>query len=87
MNVPISALLSLKRLALTGEFDPIHPAGLVILMAALTIGLLARKGFCGWICPVGFTSHLAQWLGARLNIMLHIPVWLGATLSSLKYLP
>lgn len=84
--LPISALLSLKRLVLTGEFDPIHPAGLVILMAALTIGLLARKGFCGWICPVGFTSHLAQWLGAKLNIMLHIPVWLGAILSSLKYL-
>ena len=84
--LPISALLSLKRLFLTGEFDPIHPAGLVILMAALTIGLLARKGFCGWICPVGFASHLAQWLGARLKILLNIPTWSASILSSLKYL-
>lgn len=84
--LPISALLSLKRLFLTGEFDPIHPAGLVILMAALTIGLLARKGFCGWICPVGFASHLAQWLGGRLKILFHIPAWSASILSSLKYL-
>ena len=84
--LPISALLSLKRFVLTGEFDPIHPAGLVILMAALTIGLLARKGFCGWICPVGFTSHLAQWLGGKLKILLNIPVWLGSTLCIIKYL-
>ncbi|MCB2181580.1 MAG: 4Fe-4S binding protein [Desulfobulbaceae bacterium] len=84
--LPISALLSLKRLIISGEFDPIHPAGLVIFIAALTIGLLARKGFCGWICPVGFTSHLAQWLGGKLKILLTLPVWLNYTLSSTKYL-
>jgi polyferredoxin len=84
--LPISALLSLKRLILTGEFDPIHPAGLVILMAALTIALLARKGFCGWICPVGFASHLAQYVGTQLKILLNIPVWLDSILSIQKYL-
>ncbi len=84
--LPISALLSLKRLVLTGEFDPIHPAGLVILMAALTICLLARKGFCGWICPVGFASHLGQWVGAKLKILLMIPGWPASLLSSAKYL-
>lgn len=84
--LPISALLSLKRLLLTGEFDPIHPAGLVIFMAALAIGFLARKGFCGWICPVGFASHLAQWLGTKLKILRRIPPWLAYSLSSLKYL-
>lgn len=84
--LPISALLSLKRLVITGEFDPIHPAGLVIVMAALAIALLARKGFCGWICPVGFASHLTQYVGARLKILLNIPAWLAFILSMQKYL-
>lgn len=83
--LPISALLSLKRLLLTGVFDPIHPAGLVIFMAALTIAVVARKGFCGWICPVGFASHLVQWLGARWRIVRVVPAWLAAVLGSCKY--
>lgn len=83
--LPISALLSLKRLLLTGAFDPIHPAGLVIFMAALTIAVVARKGFCGWICPVGFASHLVQWLGTRLRMLRVIPAWLAAMLGSCKY--
>jgi polyferredoxin len=83
--LPISALLSLKRFFLTAEFDPIHPAGLIIFMAALTIGLLARKGFCGWICPVGFLSHQVQWIGAKFKILRNVPVWLAFLLSSIKY--
>ena len=51
--LPISALMSLKKLLLTGVYDSIHPAGLSIFLAALAIALIARKGFCGWICPVG----------------------------------
>ena len=33
--LPIGALVNLKRLLLTGQFDPIHPAGLTIFLAAL----------------------------------------------------
>ncbi|MDD2467295.1 MAG: 4Fe-4S binding protein [Desulfobulbus sp.] len=84
--LPISALLGLKRFILTAEFDPIHPAGLVIFMAALTIAFLARKGFCGWICPVGFLSHQVQWIGAKFKILRKVPVWLALLLSSIKYL-
>ncbi|MEJ2246406.1 MAG: 4Fe-4S binding protein [Acidobacteriota bacterium] len=58
--LPISALLGLKRLALTGQWDPVHPAGLTIFIAALAIAFLFRKGFCGWICPVGFVSNLLE---------------------------
>ena len=84
--LPISALMGLKRFVYTGEFDPVHPAGLVILMAALSISLLARKGFCGWICPVGFASHLAQWLSGKLHIQFRLPNWLSFLLSGFKYI-
>ena len=84
--LPISALMGLKRFVYTGEFDPVHPAGLVILVSALSISLLARKGFCGWICPVGFASHLAQWLGGKLHIQFRLPNWLSFLLSGFKYI-
>ncbi len=84
--LPIGALVSLKRLVLTGYFDQAHPAGLTIFLAALTLGLLARKGFCGWICPVGTVSNLVEQLSTRLKILVTLPGWLNLPLLSLKYL-
>jgi len=84
--LPISALVNLKRLVLTGRFDPIHPAGLTIFMAALVIGLVLRKGFCGWICPVGFASNLAEAFSRRFKLLLKPPAWIDYPLLSLKYL-
>jgi polyferredoxin len=84
--LPISGLVGLKRFVLTGHFDMIHPAGLTIFMAALVIGLLFRKGFCGWICPVGFASNLAEKAAKKLKILWQPPIWLDIPLLSLKYL-
>jgi polyferredoxin len=84
--LPISALVGLKRLVLSGQFDMIHPAGLTIFLAALCIGLLLRKGFCGWICPVGFCSNLAEKTARKLKILWQPPVWLDMPLLSLKYM-
>jgi polyferredoxin len=84
--LPLGALVSLKRLVLSGEYDTIHPAGLTIFLAALFLGLFLRKGFCGWICPVGFTSNLAEKIGRKLRILLTVPAWIDLPLLSLKYL-
>lgn len=84
--LPISALVGLKRLVVSGRYDMIHPAGLTIFLAALCLGLLLRKGFCGWICPVGFTSNLAEKAGKKLKILWRPPAWLDLPLLSLKYL-
>ncbi len=84
--LPISALVGLKRLVLSGQYDMIHPAGLTIFLAALVIGLLLRKGFCGWICPVGFSSNLAEKAGRKLRLLWQPPLWLDLPLLSLKYL-
>jgi len=84
--LPLGALVSLKRLVLSGEYDTIHPAGLTIFLAALFLGLFLRKGFCGWICPVGFTSNIAEKIGRKLHILLTVPAWIDLPLLSLKYL-
>ena len=84
--LPIGALVSLKRFILSGEYDTIHPAGLTIFLAALFLGLFLRKGFCGWICPVGFASNLAERIGKKLHTLVNIPSWIDLPLLSLKYL-
>ncbi len=84
--LPIGALVALKRFVLSGYFDQVHPAGLTIFLAALSLGLMARKGFCGWICPVGTLSNLTERLSQRLKILVTLPGWLSKSLLGLKYL-
>lgn len=84
--LPIGGLVSLKRFLLSGVYDPIHPAGLTIFIAALLLAVLFRKGFCGWICPVGFTSQLVERLARKLKLSWRSPLWLDYQLFSLKYL-
>ena len=42
--LPISALVGLKRFLLTGYWDPVHPAGLTILAAAIVGALAGPQG-------------------------------------------
>lgn len=85
--LPISALMSLKLWVLSGYFDSIHPAALVIFIAALAMAFLLRKSFCGWICPVGAFSDLTWKLGRRLfkkNFTMNR--YIDFPLRSLKYI-
>lgn len=66
--LPISALLAAKRFFLTGMWDPVHPAGLTIFLLALFTALFLRKGFCGYICPVGAVTHALFLLGRRFGL-------------------
>ncbi len=65
--LPISALLGLRYLVDTGSYDPAHPAGLTIFLFAIVTALLLRKGFCGYVCPVGLLSHLLSQVGRRIR--------------------
>jgi polyferredoxin len=84
--LPIGALLGFKRLLLTGKWDEVHPAGLTIFISAILLAILFRKGFCGWICPVGFASNVLEKLGRKLNWARSLPRWLDYPLLGLKYL-
>ncbi len=85
--LPISALLSLKYWMVAGRIHGLHPAGLFIFLAILGIGLLLRKGFCSWLCPVGTLSEQLWMLGRRLfGRSLAPPRWLDYPLRAVKYL-
>jgi polyferredoxin len=88
--LPISALMSLKYFLVTGNFDEVHPAGLVILVAALVSAFLARKVLCSWVCPVGGISRLLAWVGERTIWRRRVaeallPSWADQALCSIKY--
>ncbi len=57
--LPIGALLGWKHFILTGVWDSVHPAAMVIFGFAVLASILLRKSFCGWFCPIG---TLCGWL-------------------------
>ncbi|MCG3156621.1 MAG: putative electron transport protein YccM [bacterium] len=85
--LPLSGLISLKHWWLTGTVNLIHPAALFILIAIVVLGVLLKKSFCGWLCPIGFLSELHWKLGRWLFVgNWRVPKWLDWPLRSLKYL-
>ncbi|MBE0650222.1 MAG: 4Fe-4S binding protein [Bacteroidales bacterium] len=85
--LPISSLMGIKYFLLTGSLNRVHPAGIVLMTVFILFAILMKKGFCGWICPVGFLSEYLGKLGKKVvgkNFIL--PKWLDYPLRSLKYL-
>lgn len=88
--LPISALMGTKYFFGTGKINSIHPAGFVIFGTLLLTALFFRRGFCGWICPIGTISEwewrLGDWFLKKLpqrvsSLMRNIPTRFTAGLS------
>ena len=77
--LPIGSLMSLKTWLLTGYFDPVHPAALVLFTTFLVMALLTKKSFCSYICPVGTFSELTWKLGRKL-FGRNFRIWRGLDL-------
>ncbi len=85
--LPIGSLVSLRHFWETGIINTVHPSGLIILVAILLTALLFKKGFCSWVCPVGFVSELLGDIADKLwRKRIKPPRWLDYPLRSLKYL-
>ena len=85
--LPIASLMNLKIFLLTGQVPEVHPAGLFLLAAFLTISIVFRKAFCSWLCPIGTISEWL-WKGGRelFGRSFVIPRWLDIPLRGLKYI-
>ncbi|MFZ1083183.1 MAG: 4Fe-4S binding protein [Candidatus Kryptoniota bacterium] len=85
--LPISALLSFRYFIMTGIVNHVHPSGFFIFISALFVSTLMKKGFCSWICPIGYISESLHQLGAKLfHKNSEFPKWADVSLRSLKYL-
>ncbi len=85
--LPLGALTSLRYTLFSGQFDPLHPAALVLFVTFVTMSLVTKKSFCSWLCPVGTLSELfwkigQRWLGGNYRIW----PWLDTLLRVAKYL-
>ncbi|WP_291303305.1 4Fe-4S binding protein [Desulfovibrio sp. MES5] len=85
--LPISELMAARRLFETGMWDAVHPAGLTLFLAIALMALLFRKGFCGYICPVGLASNLLGRVGERLGLNRNPSRKLELALQAIKYIP
>jgi len=85
--LPISGLISLRDWVHTGVMNDIHPASAIILLVVVVTAILFKKGFCSWVCPVGFISEMVGNIGDRLTgRRLKLPLILDYPFRSIKYL-
>ncbi len=89
--LPIAALIQLKGLLELGLWDAHHPAGLVMLLAAIGLSLTAKRAFCGWACPIGWLGERGYQLRRRFwsvnwrRRLAAAPGWLNRSLSGLAW--
>ncbi len=85
--LPIASLMGLLHWLYTGTVNTIHPAGVFIFIAIVGIGLLFKKSFCSWMCPIGTLSESLWMFGEKIfGRNINVPRWLDYPLRSLKYL-
>lgn len=85
--LPIGSLVSLRYFWETGIVNEIHPSGMIIFVVILLTALIFKKGFCSWVCPVGFISEILGDISDKLfKRRIRPPRWLDYPLRSIKYL-
>jgi polyferredoxin len=84
--LPIGGLMDVKYFLLTGIVEPVHPSGFIMFVAILGVSLVMKKGFCGWICPVGTASQYIWMAGEKVfGRNFRISGFMDISLRSLKY--
>ncbi len=84
--LPIGGFMAFKYFLFTGIVDPVHPAGFILFFAIVGISLVMKKGFCGWICPIGTLSQWVWMAGEKVfGRNFRIARFGDVSLRSLKY--
>ncbi|MEZ9594239.1 4Fe-4S binding protein [Shewanella sp. 10N.261.52.F9] len=85
--LPIAGGIELKAIITLGIWDQNHPAAAVMLTVVLLTGLLCKRAFCGWACPLGLAGEYLYKLRTRfIKQELLPPAWIDWPLRMLKYL-
>jgi polyferredoxin len=85
--LPIGGLMAFKYFLFTGIIEPVHPAGFIMFVAILGVSLIMKKGFCGWICPIGTLSQYAWMAGEKIfGKNFRIGKFTDMSLRSIKYI-
>lgn len=86
---PFGGVASLYGLVTGGEFTcSLGPANLSLLIGIIVLALIAKRAFCGWVCPLGFIGELIYRLREKVTKkrVKTIPPRLNAWLKPLRYI-
>lgn len=85
--LPVGHFTSFFAWVRGGGWDHLLPAGLVIIIGALTLSLFLKRGFCGWICPVGTFWEAWGALGRKVlgGRNVRVPRWLDLIGRSFRW--
>jgi polyferredoxin len=85
--LPVGHFTSFFAWVRGGGWDSLLPSGLVIILAAVTLSVLLKRGFCGWICPLGTVWEIGALAGRRLmgGRNLRLPKWVDVAGRTLRY--
>jgi len=85
--LPVGHFTSFFAWVKGGGWDTFLPAGLVIIIGAIATSLLFKRGFCGWICPLGTVWESAALLGRKIlgGRNVRLPRWLDIAGRALRY--
>lgn len=85
--LPIAGGIELKAIISLGIWDQTHPAAAVMLTVVLLTGLICKRAFCGWACPLGLAGEYLYKLRKRFIKREYLPpAWLDWPLRMVKYL-
>lgn len=85
--LPIGHFTSFFAWLRGGGWDTLLPAGPVIIIGAITVSFAFKRGFCGWICPVGTVWEACAALGRRLiGRNIRVFRWLDLLGRGVRYL-
>ncbi len=84
--LPIGGLMGFKYFLVSGMVEPVHPSAFIMFVAVIGVSLAMKKGFCGWICPIGTLSQYVWMAGEKLfGRNFRITGLADNSLRSLKY--
>lgn len=85
--LPLTAMDGMIFWIKGGGISPLHPAAVIILLAAIIISFLFRRSFCSWVCLLGTVSEWLWKLGFSKNARnVTVPHRFDLLLRAFKYL-
>ena len=84
--LPLAGSIEIRGIIEHGYWDNEHPAAVMMLSVVLLTGLLCKRAFCGWICPIGTVCEKIHAIRLKIIPKAYLPPkWLDWILRTIKY--
>jgi polyferredoxin len=85
-NAPTNCWFYNLQEGLTSGWGSMYLVVLPMVMVAAVLAIILGRGWCGWICPLGFAQYLISRFRAFMGIQYReLPFWAVALMDHMKY--